>query len=741
MLHGIIPRPYQYAIFQIAKDNNTLVVLPTGLGKTAISLLLAAQRLINFPHKKLVFLAPTKPLVEQQLRVFQESLLLPEEDFVLFTGNVSPQKRQEQWLRARIVFSTPQTLENDLLSGKISFSDVSLLIFDEAHRAIGDYAYTFLAEKYVEQATHQRIIALTASPGADEDKINEVCKNLYIRKVQYRKSTDADVKGFTQETTICWEEVLLTSEVLAIVNYLKSCHAEKLAQVASYGLLPKPPSSYTKSALLLLQRDIHVRISQGETSFELLHAMSLLAQSLKLQHALELAETQSLHALHAYFHSVLIAARQGKTKAVKSLAKDPLFLAAFAKTRDLIAEGKEHPKLEQLIQQVNALVTKNPAIKIIIFTHFRDTAIRLQKDITSSNELFFGQAKKNGKGLTQKEQKEILRRFRNGEFNILIATSVAEEGLDIPSVDHVFFFEPLPSAIRSVQRRGRTGRHTKGFVTVFVAKNTRDEVNRWAAFHKEKRMFRALDKVNGTVEKSLIFNKPISQKKLSSFASEENIKLFADFREKGSPVLKALLAQEVNLELKQLQVGDFVLSKDVCVEYKQMDDFLTSIIDGRLLSQLRSLAQYEKPLLILEGIDNFSSLRKVEQAAVLGMYATIVTSYKIPLLRTFSPIETAKLLLAIARREQEENKGSFTFHSAKPFDKQTLQEYVVSSFPQIGGALAKALLEKFDSIYALINASKEELLEVPLIGKKKADELYGLFSQSYKAAKQEYTDA
>lgn len=734
MLHNLAPRPYQQEIFAVAKEKNTLVVLPTGLGKTAIALLLAAQRLVEFPSKKIVFLAPTKPLVEQQFSVFQESLLLARKDFALFTGHVSPQQRHQLWQQARVIFSTPQALENDVLSGKLSLKDVALLIVDEAHRATGDYAYTFLASTYVKQALHQRIIGLTASPGSDEAKIKEVCKNLHVQRVEYRKTSDDDVKAFTEKTIISWHEVFLTPDIQKIVTYLKDCYKEKLLQVQQYGLLTKPISSYTKTNVLLLQRDLHQRINQGEKSFELLHSISLLAQALKLQHALELAETQTLHATYTYFRSIFLAASQKKTKAVKSLVQDPLFIAAFAKTKDLLAAGKEHPKLVALLEKVQQTIATNPAAKIIIFTQFRDSASRLQKELLVSSRLFFGQAKKNGEGLSQKQQKQVLADFKNGSFQVLIATSVAEEGLDIPSVDHVFFFEPVPSAIRSVQRRGRTGRHKQGFVTVFITKGTRDEANRWSAFHKEKRMFRALDGFNGAVPQERV-----AQQSLSSFVSDDaSVKIVADFREKGSPVLKALLAQDINLELKQLQVGDFVVSKDVCVEYKQMSDFLSSIVDGRLLSQLRSLAQYSKPLLILEGDTNFSSLRKVEQSAILGMYATIATSYKIPLLRTFSPIETAKLLIAIARREQDNDAGAFSFHTAKPFDKATLQEYIVGSFPQIGGALAKALLRHFDSIQNIVTASKENLQKVPLIGEKKAEELHKLFSTSYQSAKDDF---
>ena len=94
--------------------------------------------------------------------------------------------------------------------------------------------------------------------------------------------------------------------------------------------------------------------------------------------------------------------------------------------------------------------------------------------------------------MSQKEQKKMLDDFRNGMFNVLVATSIGEEGLDIPKVDLVVFYEPIPSAIRSIQRRGRTGRQEKGRVIILMVKGTRDEAYRWVAHHKEKKMHKNL---------------------------------------------------------------------------------------------------------------------------------------------------------------------------------------------------------------------------------------------------------
>lgn len=731
MLKNFSPRPYQLDIFRATLNNNTLVVLPTGLGKTAIAMMVAARRLLSYPDKKILFLAPTKPLVEQQLDAFKKSFLIDNDDFVLFTGNVSPIKRQKLWLQARFIFSTPQTIENDVLSNKISLEDVVLLIVDEAHRATGDYAYVFLTKNYLENSSHSRVMALTASPGSDKEKIDEVVSNLGIEKIEYRKSSDKEILKFTAGTSVKWTNIILPELFVKIISYLKTAYQHKLFQVKEYGFINGSFASLSKSQLLKLQQQLHARVVKGEKTIEILKSISLLAQTLKLSHAIELAESQTIFSLHEYLFGILKQSRTTRTKAIKNLSIDPNFLSALSITRDLLKEGVEHPKIFVLVDQIKEIIQSKPTAKIIIFSQYRHTASTIQKHLSFlKSELFFGQAKKDGVGLSQKKQQEILNQFRSGDFSCLIATSVAEEGLDIPSVDHVIFYEPVPSAIRSVQRRGRTGRHEKGFVNVLVSKGTRDEAFRWISHHKEKRMYDVLNTMSNDPHS-------LDQKSLSDFKfgsqKDSDIKLYADFREKGSPVLKALHNLPINLELKQLSVGDFVLSKECCVEYKNFSDFVDSIVDGRLLTQLRSLSQYTKPVIIIEG-ESFLH-RRIDPAAITGMLSTIALSYKIPILRTFSPLETANLLIMMAKKEQEDSDGSFTFHTAKPLDEKQLLEYVVSSFPMVGGAVAKALLERFDSIQAISKASIEELKSIHLIGDKKAKEIKNIFLLSYKEAK------
>src|SRR3989338_5033937 len=178
MIKDFEPRLYQQTIFATAAEKNTLVVLPTGIGKTNVFLMLAAQRLKHYPNSKLLFIGPTRPLIEQYMNVFKEHFEISENDMAIFTGMVSPEKRSELSKKAKIIFSTPQGLENDIISKKINLEDVCLLGVDDAHRAVGNYAYVFVAKQFMKLSSFPRIIALTASPGSDMDKIQEVCKNL-----------------------------------------------------------------------------------------------------------------------------------------------------------------------------------------------------------------------------------------------------------------------------------------------------------------------------------------------------------------------------------------------------------------------------------------------------------------------------------------------------------------------------------------------------------------------------------
>jgi ERCC4-related helicase len=737
MIRDFNPRLYQQTILGTAANKNTLVVLPTGLGKTALAFMLAAQRLHHYPNSKILVLAPTKPLCEQHVETFKKHLVIAEEKIVLFTGSVKPEKRGEMWKDAQVIISTPQGLENDCINRRVKLEDVALLVFDEAHHATGDYAYVWIAQQYDKSSPRARILALTASPGSDLEKIRETCTNLKIEKVEVRIETDPDVKPYIQNVKVNWLKVDFPAELKEIQKHLQDSRKSKLIEAQNYGYCTS--ASLIKTQLLRLQGELQKKISSGERDFEILKSVSLTAEALKIDHALELLESQGIKPLHKYFKKIQSESLTSKTKAVKNLMLDRYFKSAMYLTEELAGKNFQHPKLLKLKEIVSDKVDKNSDAKIIIFTQFRDSAEQIVKLLTKleiKNHIFVGQAKKNGLGFSQKEQKEILDKFRVGEFNVLVATSVAEEGLDIPKVDKVIFYEPIPSAVRSIQRRGRTGRLEEGEVTILVTSNTRDEAYRWSSFHKEKRMYRSLEKIKKEFSLSSIEEREDQTNNgkttLHQYISDEKVvAIMADHREKDNRIVKNLIDLGVSVKTGQLEVADYLVSGRVAVELKKVPDFVASIIDGRLLEQVRGLKNnFEKAVLIIEGDEDIYSIRKVHANAIRGMLASIVLDFGIPILYTKSPQDTASMLAVMAKREQNKG-GDFSYHASKPKSMREQQEFVVSSFPSIGVLNAKRLLEQFGSVKNLVNASKVELVKVDKIGDKIADRLIEMFEGKY----------
>ncbi len=766
MLQNFTPRLYQQTIFATAAIHNTLVVLPTGMGKTGLALMMTAHRLQQFPNEKILLLAPTKPLCEQHVETLQKSLEIEKEKIVLFTGSVSPKKREDMWKKAQIIVSTPQGLENDLINNRISFNNVSLCIFDEAHHASGDYAYVWIAKQYIEKATHPRILALTASPGANNEAITEILTNLSIEKVEVRTEKDHDVAPYVQEVDI--EYVLCDfpteyKEVQAILTHIKK---DKLTLIKSMNLCNS--IDLTKGELLKLQIELQRKISEEGMSPEILKSISLLAEAQKIEHGLELLETQGIEQLKTYLEDIKTQSLTSKTKAVQNLVRDEKFTQALTKTNVTIEKNITHPKVEKLLEIIQNTIksdTTTTPSKAIIFTQFRDSAEFITNHLTKlniTNHIFVGQAKKNGLGFSQKQQKEILDNFRTNQFSVLVATSVAEEGLDIPKVDLVLFYEPIPSAIRAIQRRGRTGRLQKGGVKVLVTKGTRDEIYRWTAHHKEKRMHVELaalktkfqDKKTTTettpvVKENRTLNEyetpspsspqlpPLTESptKSPTEPNQKPVLILADHREKNNTIVKELIAQNITVRTTQLERADYVLSGNVGVELKKVPDFVNSILDGRLLEQLLELKKgFPKVLLIVEGTENIYAQRNIHPNAIRGMMATIAVDFHIPLMFTRDPQDTASLLALIATREQDKSHD-FASLDKKGHTQQEQMERFIASLPNIGLQTAKKLLDHFNSINHILTATETELTNIEGIGPKTSKQLKDFITKEYKEKK------
>jgi ERCC4-related helicase len=496
-LDKITPRLYQQKIFETCKEKNCLVVLPTGLGKTLIALMLTIDRMKTFPGKKVLFLAPTKPLAEQHLNYFKKNLPELFGEMQLFTGSVNAENRKKIWQTADIIFSTPQCIANDLKNRLYDLKEICLLIEDEAHRCIKNYDYNYIAQEYTRQALHPRIIGLTASPGSEKSKIKEICKNLFIEEVELRSRDSPDVKEYLQELE--FEKIMLDfpPEFEEMRQVLLKIFNEYVDELRSRKILF---GSASKTELIALQSRISGLLMRNPKNFNYMLGASSCAQAIKIQHALELLETQTLEGFNKYLKSLFEQASKKQSKGVVRLVSKPEFNFVFMRSNELLSKRIEHPKLQKLIDILEEEKIKNSNMKMIIFTQFRETASNISKRLNElegiKSKIFVGQAKKDGAGgLNQKQQKKIIEEFSEGKINVLCATCIAEEGLDIPEVNIVIFYEPIPSAIRTIQRAGRTARLKKGKIIMLITKKTRDEAFFYVSKSREKKMKTAIESI------------------------------------------------------------------------------------------------------------------------------------------------------------------------------------------------------------------------------------------------------
>jgi Fanconi anemia group M protein len=220
--------------------------------------------------------------------------------------------------------------------------------------------------------------------------------------------------------------------------------------------------------------------------------MQLAQKALYATICLEHLETQGLVPLRRYLERM--AEKEDAKRVEKSFLLDP----RVQKVRERLSKGIEssHPKVDVLLESLKGLVAQKPDALVMVFAQFRDTIAALQETLDAAGlktgRLVGQQAKGDEKGQKQGEQRDILERFARREFNVLLSTSIGEEGLDVPQVDLVVFYEAVPSEIRAVQRRGRTGRTFAGRVLLLITKDTRDEAFYRSSLAKEGKMKRLI---------------------------------------------------------------------------------------------------------------------------------------------------------------------------------------------------------------------------------------------------------
>lgn len=478
-------REFQFRLAQRAAQESLLVVLPTGLGKTVIAALASAEYLRLQPAKKIVVVAPTRPLVLQHARFWRSVMTIPPGAVAALTGSEAPEKRAKLFAAARVVASTPQGLNEDVDAGRIRLDAVSFLVVDEAHRAVGDYDYVPLLAAYRSQAPEGRILALTASPGGRKKRVEEVVRNLGNPTVVALSEEDPEVAQYLPGLCTESRRVGFDPRLEALREPLRQVLKDRLVKLRAFLPAAHPRDFVPKTQLLRIGDAIRKRLGKPGRGRGFLFA-SLINQGVAVEanHCLELLETQGIVPLRDYLRRLVSSTE--RTRAQASFVKDERVQELAKHLEAASLSDLVHPKEPALLDVVRDQFAREPHSRIIVFAQYRDTvrrAVEVLGSVGIRSERFVGQADRGADGgLDQDEQADLLKRFERGDFPVLVATSVAEEGLHIPSVDLVVFFEPLVSEIRTIQRRGRTGRTRVGRVVVLSAETTRDEHHaRWEA--------------------------------------------------------------------------------------------------------------------------------------------------------------------------------------------------------------------------------------------------------------------
>ncbi|MCL4335170.1 MAG: DEAD/DEAH box helicase family protein [Candidatus Thermoplasmatota archaeon] len=471
---GLAPRKYQINLFNEAKENNVLVVLPTGMGKTLIAAMVASY-VLHENYGKVLMLAPTKPLVDQHEKTMKSLLSLKQSEIFSLTGDIPAEDRMERWVLGKVLISTPQVAWNDIKHGILDISKFGLVIFDEAHRAVGNYAYVGVSKAFREHRK-KLILGLTASPGADKQRFSDVTEVLGIDKVIIKNEEDEDVKPYVNKINITETKIELPIELRPLISILKSILSEIHEYLYKSRLFPmkNPPRKLIAQQI----KSVSARAIKGEK--RLFSLIPYMTAAVRLDYALEYLETQGFEIFDDYISRILGSEEKTMKRTAQIIGKNERFPELIDEIERLREKPVSNSKMAMTLRICEDILSRKKGRNIIVFTHFRKTSQMLADYLNSNSEIiravrFVGQSSREGdRGLNRKEQEDIMTKFRSGEFNVLVATSVAEEGIDVPSTDAVIFYEPVPSDIRSIQRRGRTGRLSEGEVHILTYAGTRD---------------------------------------------------------------------------------------------------------------------------------------------------------------------------------------------------------------------------------------------------------------------------
>ncbi|KAM9381012.1 Fanconi anemia group M protein [Phaethornis superciliosus] len=508
-------RGYQLRMARSALLGNTLLCLPTGLGKTFVAAVVMYNFYRWFPSGKVLFLAPTKPLVAQQMEACSRVMGIPARHMAEMTGGTQALSRRELWSTKRVFFLTPQIMVNDLSRGTCPAVEIKCLVIDEAHKALGNHAYCQVVRELSKYTSQFRILALSATPGSDTKAVQQVISNLLIAQIELCAEDSPEIQPYSHERQVEKIVVPLGEELVKIQNaYIRvlETFAGRLIKIGA--LMRRDIPSLTKYQIILARDQYRKNPSSQNVGIHQGVIEGDFALCISLYHGYELLLQMGLRSLFIYLSGIMDGSK-GLTRTKNELGRNEDFMKLYQQLGDMFADSPlplecgnvykskpvfekktefiySHPKLRKLEEIIiehfkswkKGCSDQGPAesslggsedTRVMIFSSFRDSVQEIAEMLSRLSPAvrvmtFVGHSTgKSSKGFTQKEQLEVVKRFREGGYNTLVSTCVGEEGLDIGEVDLIICFDAQKSPIRLVQRMGRTGRRRQGRIVVILS--------------------------------------------------------------------------------------------------------------------------------------------------------------------------------------------------------------------------------------------------------------------------------
>nr|DBA19781.1 TPA: hypothetical protein GDO54_015558 [Pyxicephalus adspersus] len=531
-------RDYQMEVARPALEGeNVIICLPTGSGKTRVAVYITRDHLDKRRAKglpaKAIVLVNKVPLVEQHFRNEFYPYLKHSYNVTKISGDSQLKISFPNVVRKNdVIICTAQILENSLIQAAENEEDFSLLIIDECHHTHKDGVYNNIMLRYVKQKRRNKkickiedptqmvslpqVLGLTASPGVGganhvkkaEEHILRICANLDSRVMTVKENIDQ----LERQVKLPFKQVDIAEDKKK--NPFGDQLKKMMVEIENYGELSSTSEHGTQSyEQWVIQKEKSAAKEGNRTQNVCANHLKQYNDALQISDTIRMKD--SLNHLEKFYNEEkkkIMLLQDDDTEGSKKIDKTDIYLLDLfykekKKLRSLAAkEEYENEKLAKLRRAIMEEFTANGKARGIVFTKTRQCAVALCQWI-SDNEKFKevgirahfligagGNSDTDVKSMTQNEQKKVIHKFSTGDINLLIATSVAEEGLDIPECNIVIMYGRIVNEIAMMQARGRA--RAGASKLVLVASNSsgaaeHDSVNEY----RESMMYKAIQKV------------------------------------------------------------------------------------------------------------------------------------------------------------------------------------------------------------------------------------------------------